>query len=117
VLSKEKGHLLLRRAFDSEDAEEYTESRRTHEGMGGGKKSLSESEDAEESRHEHRGAPELADNSEAEEYSYIGGLGFCCFVSLFVCCSKTTIEKVVVGGLGQKVLLRLASVRCRQKQC
>ncbi len=80
LLAREKGQILPRRGgFDSEDAEEYTESRRgpAEPSGGGGKKSshLSESEDAEESRHDARTLAEMHDTSEAEEYSYIGGGG------------------------------------------
>jgi hypothetical protein len=76
-LAREKGQILPRRGgFDSEDAEEYTERRVATDG--GGKKSshLSESEDAEESRHDVRAVAEMMhDTSEAEEYSYMGGGG------------------------------------------
>ena len=77
---KEKGQRLLRKGVssigDSEDAEEHTDSRRRPSAKASAATgaSLSESEDAEESRHEHRthgaGGEE---NSEADEYSYIGG--------------------------------------------
>ncbi len=83
---KEKGQRVLRRGpasmsmGDSEDAEEYTENRRlpvASLAVSSGKKlsHLSESEDAEESRIDQRGAAIDADNSEADEYSYIGGGG------------------------------------------
>ena len=84
-LLKEKGQRLLRRGLasvsigDSEDAEEHTESRRVAASapQSAGKKlsHLSESEDAEESRIDQRGAVADVDNSEADEYSYIGGGG------------------------------------------
>jgi hypothetical protein len=64
---------------DSEDAEEHTENRRPAVAALPGVKKLShlsESEDAEESRIEQRGAAADVDNSEADEYSYIGGGGW-----------------------------------------
>jgi hypothetical protein len=65
---------------DSEDAEEHTENRRPAvsalPSVGKKMAHLSESEDAEESRIDQRGAAADVDNSEADEYSYIGGGGW-----------------------------------------